>query len=40
MSDPAKAFLYQLQVAQQASPVPCPCSAGKCCYLGITCVNP
>ena len=29
-----------LQVAQQNSPVPCPCAAGKCCYLGVTCVNP
>jgi hypothetical protein len=32
--------LYQLEVSQQSSPVPCPCSASQCCYLGVTCINP
>lgn len=40
VSDPVKALFYQVQIAQQSSPVPCPCSASQCCYLGVTCVNP
>ena len=40
LSDPVKALFYQVQIAQQSSPVPCPGSASQCCYLGVTCVNP
>ena len=40
LSDPLKAFGYQVQLAQQATPILCPCVATQCCFLGIACVDP
>ena len=40
VSDPLKLIIYQIEVSNQASPVPCPCAATKCCYLGVTCIAP
>jgi len=38
MNDPIKTAIYFFEVSQQNDPVPCPCTAGQCCYLGVTCV--
>jgi hypothetical protein len=40
LSDPLKLIIYQIEVSNQSSPVPCPCAATKCCYLGVTCIDP
>ena len=40
VSDPLKLVIYQVEVSNQATPVPCPCPATKCCYLGVTCIAP
>jgi hypothetical protein len=29
-----------VEVSNQSSPVACPCAATKCCYLGVTCIDP
>jgi len=39
ISDPLKLIVYQIELNNQSAPVPCPCAAGKCCYLGVTCLN-
>ena len=39
ISDAVAAAYYTYQAGQQAAPVPCPCAAGDCCYLGVTCVD-
>lgn len=40
LSNTLKVLLYQVEVSNQSSPVPCPCAATKCCYLGVTCIDP
>jgi len=40
MSNTLKLVLYQYEVTQQSSPVPCPCASTQCCYLGLTCIAP
>jgi hypothetical protein len=39
VNDLVKLAVWQLELATQSSPVPCPCGAGKCCYLGATCLS-
>lgn len=39
MSNPINAFIYSIEAAEQAQPVPCPCGAGQCCYQGLTCLD-
>jgi hypothetical protein len=39
INDLVKLAVWQLELATQSSPVPCPCGAGKCCYLGATCLS-
>jgi hypothetical protein len=39
LNDPLKLIVWQLELASQSSPVPCPCGSGQCCYMGQTCLS-